>query len=227
MRVRLAPVALAGLLATLLHTPLAAQDKQKICQDLEHHALTVGSWATYNWTGGRTDGNTMRGAVIGKETRAGTTLYWYEMMMQNPKRPKDTFIMQLLVPGLTYDPSAIRGFVMKSGDQPAMRVPEQMVRMMAANMGPNMAADIARGCGEMEVVGWEQLSVPAGTFRTLHLRHPQTGMEVWLQPTLAFPLVKAVTKENGMMALAGQGTGAKSSITETPREMAFPGMPPR
>jgi hypothetical protein len=213
--------------ASLLAAPLAAQDKQTICQDLERHPLTVGNWATYTWTGGRTDGNTMRAAVIGKETRAGTTLYWYEMTMQNPKRPKDNFIMQMLVPGLTYNPNAIRGFVMKTGDQPAMRIPEQMVRMMAANMGPNMAADIARGCGEMETVGWEQVSVPAGTFRALHLRHPQTGMEVWLQPTLAFPLVKAVTKDSGTMALAGQGTGAKSSITETPRDMAFPGMPPR
>lgn len=213
--------------ASLLTAPLAAQDKQKICQDIEHHPLTVGTWATYNWTGGRSDGNTIRVAVIGKETRAGTALYWYEMMMQNPKRSKDNMIMQMLVPGLTYDPNGIRGFVMKSGDQPAMRIPEQMVRMMAANMGPNMAADIARGCAEMEVVGWEQVTVPAGSFRALHLRHPSSGTEAWLQPTLGFPMVKAVMKDNGTMALAGQGTGAKSSITETPREMTFPGMPPR
>ena len=213
--------------ASLLTAPLAAQDKQKICQDIEHHPLTVGTWATYNWIGGRSDGNTIRVAVIGKETRAGTALYWYEMMMQNPKRSKDNMIMQMLVPDLTYDPNGIRGFVMKSGDQPAMRIPEQMVRMMAANMGPNMAADIARGCDEMDVVGWEQVTVPAGTFRALHLRHPNSGTEAWLQPTLSFPLVKAVMKDNGTMALAGQGTGAKSSITETPREMTFPGMPPR
>lgn len=222
MHCRLATIALAALLAA----PLAAQDKQQICRDLENHPMTVGTWATYNWTGGRSDGNTIRGAVIGKETREGTALYWYEMMMHNPKRAKDNFIMQMLVPGLTYNPSAIRGFVMKSGDQPAMRIPEQMVRMMAANMGQYMPADIARGCGEMDVLGWEQVTVPAGTFRALHLRHPQSGTEVWLQTTLAFPLVKVVMKDNGMMALAGQGTGAKSSITETPREMAFPGAPP-
>jgi hypothetical protein len=213
--------------ASLLAAPLAAQDKEKICQDVQRHPMTVGTWATYNWTGGRSDGATIRVAVIGKESRAGTALYWYEMMLQNPKRSKDNMIMQMLVPGLTYDPSGIRGFVMKTGDQPAMRIPEQMVRLMAANMGPNMAADIARGCDEMDVVGWEQVTVPAGTFRALHLRHPRSGTEAWLQPTLSFPMVKAVMKDSGAMELAGQGAGAKSSITETPREMSFPGMPPR
>jgi hypothetical protein len=222
MHVRFAILGLASLLAA----PLAAQDKQKICQDLEHHPLTVGTWATYKWTGGRSDGSTIRVAVIGNETRAGAALYWYEMMLQSPKGPKESMIMQMLVPGLTYDPSAIRGFVMKSGDQPAMRIPEQMVRMMAANMGPNMAADIARSCNEMDVVGWEQVTVPAGSFRALHLRHPRSGTEAWLQPTLSFPLVQAVMKDNGTMALTGQGTGAKSSITETPRDMGFPGGPP-
>ena len=222
MLVRLAILALAALVAA----PLAAQDKQQICRDIEHHAMTVGTWATYNWTGGRSDGSTIRVAVIGKETRAGTALYWYEMMMQNPKRSKDNMIMQMLVPGLTYDPSGIRGFVMKSGDQPAMRIPEEMVRMMAANMGPNVAADIARGCAEMELVGWEQVTVPAGTFRALHLRHPRSDTEAWLQPTLSFPMVKVVMKDGGSMALTAQGTGAKSSITETPRDMAFPGARP-
>jgi hypothetical protein len=36
-------------------------------------------------------------------------------------------------------------------------------------------------------------------------------------------MVKAVLNDGGVMQLTGQGTGAKSSITETPIDM--PGMP--
>ncbi|MFN2570346.1 MAG: hypothetical protein ABR537_01850 [Gemmatimonadales bacterium] len=226
MHARLPICVLAALLA-VSRTPLAAQDKQKICQDVQHHVMTVGTWASYNWTGGRSDGSKIRVAVVGKEMRAGTALYWYEMMMQNPKRAKDNTILQMLVPSLMYDPNAIRGFVMKSGDQPAMRIPEQMIRMMAANLGSNMGTDIARACDNMDLVGWEQVTVPAGSFRALHLRQASSGTEAWIQPSLGFPMVKAVLKDNGTMELAGQGTGAKSSITETPREMSFPGAPPR
>lgn len=222
MRVRLAVAAFL-----LLAAPLAAQDKEKICRDVENSPMTVGTWASYNWTGGQTDGSTMRVAVVGKEPHQGTTYYWYEVIIDNPKRPQSKMIMQMLVPGLGVQAGNVRAIVTKSGDQPAMRLPEQMVRMMAGNMGTNVAAEIARSCLEMDVVGWEQLTVPAGSFRALHLRHARNGTDVWIKPDLNFAMVKAVMKDGGTMLLAGQGTGAKSSITETPREMTgFPGAPP-
>jgi hypothetical protein len=189
--------------------------------------MRVGTWATYNWTGGQTDGSTMRVAVVGKEPHQGTTYYWYEVSIHNPKRPKSTMIMQMLVPGLGVQAGNVRAIVTKSGDQPAVRLPEQMVRMMAGNMGTNVAAEIARSCQEMDLVGWEQTTVPAGNFRALHLRHARNGMDVWVQPELNFAMVKTVMKDRGTMVLSAQGTGAQSSITETPREMTgFPGAPP-
>jgi len=54
-----------------------AADKQRICSQVENHSFTVGTWATYNWTGGQTSGSTMRMAVVGKEPHEGTTYYWY------------------------------------------------------------------------------------------------------------------------------------------------------
>lgn len=223
MHVRLAIFFLACLLAA----PLVAQDKQKICHDVENRAMTVGTWATYNWTGGPSDGSIMRVAVVGKEPHQGTTYYWYEVVIDDPKRPKSKMIMQMLVPGLGRQAGNVRAIVTKSGDQPAMRMPEQMIRMMAGHMGTNVAAEIARTCREMDVVGWEQMAVPAGTFRALYLRHTRNRMEVWVQPELTFAMVKAVMNDGGTMALAGQGSGATSSITETPREMTgFPGAPP-
>jgi hypothetical protein len=201
-----------------------AQAQDQICRDVENQRLTIGTWASYEWTGGSSNGSKMRVAVVGKETHDGATYYWYEVTMDDARRPKNGMILQMLIPGLLGTP---RSVVMKAGDQPAMRMPDQMVRMMTNQRGSNVAAEIARGCKEMEVVGWEQITVPAGSFRTLHLRHPLYGMNAWIQPTLNFSMVKATMQDGGTMALSGQGTGAKSSITDTPQDMSgFPGGPP-
>ena len=60
-------------------------------------------------------------------------------------------------------------------------------------------------------------------FRALHLKHPHSGQEFWVQPDLEFAMVRATMEDGGVMELTGQGTGAKSSITETPTEI--PGLP--
>lgn len=202
-------------------------ERDKICRDVER-APAVGTWASYNWVGGQSDGSTMRFAVIGREPREGKPHYWFELILENPQRgAQGKVIMQMLTPGLGAQASGIRSVVMKTGDQPAMRIPEQMVRMMAANMGSNLATEMARSCQEMEVIGWEQVTVPGGSFRALHLRHARNGMDAWVQSDLNFGMIKATMKDGSTMALSGQGTGAKSSITETPRDMpGFPGAPP-
>lgn len=205
----------------------ASRDKERVCSQFQNRTLAVGSWASFNWTGGRTNGNTMRMAVVGKEPHEGTPYYWYEVTIADPKRPKDNMIMQMLVPGL--GAGSVRSVLMKTGGQPAMKMPPQMIQMINSSPGMNMAADLARQCQEMEVVGWEKVTVPGGEFRALHLRHPQAGMmsEVWVQPDLQFGIIKATLKDGGVMELTGQGTDAKSSITETPQEMpGFPGAPP-
>jgi len=204
-------------------TGQASQEKEKICSQIQNRTLAVGSWASYKGTGGRTNGSTMRMAVVGTEPHEGTTYFWYEVTIADPARPRDNMIMQMLVLGL--GKGSVRSVVMKSGDQPAMKMPPQMIQMINSAPGMNMAADLARQCQEMEVVGWELITVPGGEFRALHLRNPRTGMvsEVWVQPDLQFAMVKAILKDGGVMELTGQGTGAKSSITEPPQEM--PGLP--
>jgi len=210
-------------------TPAAAQvsDKDKICSQIENRTFTVGTWASYKWTGGPSGGSTMRMAVVGKEPHEGKPYYWYEVAIEDPRRPDAKMIMQMLVPSL--GGGSVRSVVMKSGDQPAMRMPPQMIQMINSAPGMNMAAEMTRACHEMEVVGWEQVTVPAGQFRALHLKHPRQTMvsEVWLQPDQQFAMIKGTLKDGGVMELAAQGTGATSSITETPVEMpGLPGVPP-
>jgi len=207
-------------------TGQAATDQGRVCAQL-HRTPAVGSWATYTWTGGRSNGTTMRMAVVGQEPQDGKTYYWYEVTIADPARPNDKTIMQMLVADL--GAGNVRSIVMKSGQQPAMKLPPQMIQMVDSSPGMNMAADLARQCQAMEVVGWEQVTVPGGQFRTLHMRSTASGMvsEVWLQPDLQFAMVKSVLKDGGAMELGAQGTGAKSSITETPHAMpGLPGVPP-
>jgi len=201
----------------------APNDKERICGQLQNRTPPVGSWASYTWTGSRSNGTTMRMAVVGQETQAGKTYYWYEVSIVDPTRANDKMILQMLVAGL--GAGNVQSIVMKSGQQPAMKMPAQMIQMVNSSPGMNMAADLARQCQAMEVVGWEQVSVPGGQFRALHLRGTASGTvsEVWVQPDLQFAVVKSVLKDGGAMELGSQGTGAKSSITETPQEM--PGIP--
>ena len=229
IHIRFSSVTLALALAAAVFAPPAAgqasPDKDKVCSQIQDRTPPVGSWASYNSTGGRTNGSTMRMAVVGREPHEGTTYFWYEVRITDPQRPAAPTIVQLLVPGLGTKAGSVRSVVMKSGDQPAMRLPPQMIQMINSSPGMNVAADFARECQEMEVVGWELVTVPGGAFRALHLRHPRTATvkEAWVQPDLQFAMVRGILKDGGVMELAAQGTDAKSSITETPQEM--PGLP--
>jgi len=216
-------LALAAVLLAALPPAALAQDKDKICQDVQHRPMRVGQWATYTWTGGRSEGGTMRFAIIGTEAQEGATYYWYEMTINDPNRgAKGRTIMQMLVPGLAYQAGGLRGLIMKSGDDPATRMPDQMVRMMGSRMATNITAEITRSCLQMDVVGWEDVTVPAGTFHAVHIRNPREHTEAWVRPELYFGMVKVVMKDGSVLALAGNGGGARSSITETPRPMMGP-----
>ncbi|HEY3279329.1 MAG TPA: hypothetical protein VGJ83_02370 [Gemmatimonadales bacterium] len=214
---------LAAVLLAALPAAARAQDKDKICRDLQQRPMTLGEWASYAWTGGRSDGTTMRFAIVGTEAQGGATYYWYEMTIVDPKQgAKGKTIIQMLVPGLGYLSGGLRGMIMKSGDAPATRMPDQMVQMMGGRMASNIAAEMTRRCQEMEFVGWENVTVPAGAFRAIHIRDPKDQTEAWVRPELYFGMVKVVMKD-GTMVLTAHGGGAKSAITETPRPMMGPG----
>ena len=209
------------LIAMLIAIPATAQDHAALCRDLKTRRATVGHWASYAWQGGRAEGTAMRVAIVGTEKVGDSTFYWYEVRVTT-REPGDAgrVIMQALVPGLVYDAAGMRALVIKSGKDPATRLPDEMVRMMAGRT-VNMAAEMTRACLEADLVGWEQVTVPAGAFRALHAKTKE-GAEAWYTPELLFGLLKVVTKEGDTMVLTGRGTDAKSSITETPRSLGAP-----
>ena len=110
---------------------------------------------------------------------------------------------------------------MKMGDRPAMKMSGMMLGMMRKQLGQNMAFKDA--CTEATMVGEEKLSVPAGSFTAKHFHSTKYETDVWVSPKVPFSMLKSVGKSHELV-LAATGDGAKSEITETPKEM--PGLGP-
>ncbi len=193
----------AALLASVVApvVPLAAQNATALCKSIGR--VSVGQWSSYAMTSGKADGAKVRRAIVGQERRGDSTLYWLEISGNGGPSGKGG-ILQLLVPGFGVDATAIRGMIVKTEGQPAMKMPDQMVSMMGQNMGQN-----------------NDVTVPAGSVRALHLKSVDGG-EAWVARDVPFGIVKAHPKDGGEMVLTGHGMDAKSSITEKPQEM--PGM---
>src|SRR2546428_10071775 len=154
----------ATLLASLV-APLAAQEAAEICKSIGH--VTVGQWASYEATGSK-GGGKVRFAIVGNERRGDATLYWFEISGAGTGQ---SGVVQILVPGFDADVSGIRGMIVKTQGQPAMRMPEQMAAMMGQQTGQNTPVlDFGRRCGHAKVVGWETVQTPGGEPRPLHLQ---------------------------------------------------------
>jgi hypothetical protein len=219
-------LALAALATSV--SPLAGQSLAELCRGLADR-IAVGQWAEYRMTGQQ---GTMqiRFAVVGKETVAGKEHLWFELKMNSDQ---GAIVTQALVPGFPYDQENVQSMVMKMGDQPAMKLPKSMLSMaQGMQRGPNPGAGAAsalKKCESAEVIGHETIEVPAGRIETTHFRTTEAGQkgDGWVSAAVPFGLVKMTFDVNGSgeMVLLAHGKDAKSSITETPREM--PGMPGR
>ncbi len=201
--------------------PLPAQtptDLADVCKVLGD--AKPGQWASFDGTGSSGVGK-LRLAVVGSERSRDSTLYWFEVSFAG-KDPGKSGVVQILTGSLASGLEAPRALIFKAGPQPAMKISGEMAGMIGKQGGQNTSAfDWAAKCSGAHVVGWESVTVPAGTFRALHMTMDEGG-EVWASREVPFGLVKTHGKQ-GDLALTGRGTDAKSSITETP--LAMPSMP--
>src|SRR6266550_3376542 len=214
----LIPALALGALAAL---PLRAQrptDLADVCKVLGD--AKPGQWASFDGTGSAGVGK-LRLAVVGSERSGDSTLYWFEVSFAG-KDPGKSGVVQILTTSLASGLEAPRALVIKAGPQPAMRISGEMAGMMGKQGGQNASAfDWAAKCSGAHVVGWESVTVPAGTFRALHVT-TQDGGEVWASREVPFGLVKTHGKQ-GDLALTARVVEAKTATTEKPLEM--PAMP--
>jgi hypothetical protein len=203
---------------------LTAQDLSDACSAIRQ--VAVGQWSQYQMTApeaGMQSGEA-RLAIVGQEDVSGQAHYWYEMSMTGQQGP---MIVQFLVPSYPYAVEDVQGIIMKAGNQPAMKMPAQMLSMMQNQSGFDPSESFGEECERAEVIGRETVTVPAGTFETLHMRASGGGetSDVWVAPDIPFGLVKVQGAQGFEMILLERGADATSSITETPQEM--PGIPRR
>lgn len=215
-------LAIAVTLACMAPT-LAAQTIADMCRKLGD--VTVGQWVQYQMTASDIPGGQaeMRFAIVGIERAEGAEHYWFELKMNTSE---GDFISQFLVPEYPWDQDEIKAAVIKAGNQPAMKLPAQMLTMMQQRGNNNQAVEWSKKCEAAEEVGWESITVPVGTMRTLHLRATDKSGEMWVTDALPFGMVKWVGTKGEEMVMTAHGKDAKSSITETPQEMPGMGMPP-
>lgn len=196
--------------------PAGAQVNEEACRAVGN--LEVGHWASYEFVGvPGEDVSSVRFAVVESEGED----FWYEFTASTSEGP---VIVQLLVSEFPFQPADIKQVVMKAGEQPAMKLPSQMLSMMQQQMGSNPVLDFAKQCAAAASLGRESVEVPAGTFDAWHLENADEQGNVWISSDVPFGIVKGTWRDGGEMVLKAFGTDAESSITETPME-GFPGMP--
>jgi hypothetical protein len=210
------PIAAALALTALAggSAALSAQDLSGLCGRLAR--FRVGEWSSYQTTSSHGT-FTSRFAIVGSEGPA----LWYEVHSSRTDKPdpKANSIIQMLVTGLGTPQVDVKTLVMKSGDRPAQRMPDMMRGMVNRMISQNVADMVRKSCERARAVGWETVAVPAGRFRALHVKDPESGADSWVLLDVPFGMVKMVTKDGTEMVLTGHGTNAKSSITETPTDM--------
>jgi hypothetical protein len=208
---------MVAVLATVA-VPLEGQGFGDFCHG--NPKLTVGQWSSYRYVGGPSDGSTLRMAIVGSERQSDSVFLWYETNLLDAKHAdRGPMIIQILVSGLGTSDFSIHGMVMKAGKRQALRYPDMMLQMMSGPIRQGVGGLIEKKCreGGVQALGWETVSVPAGTFRALHFKDGND--DVWASPELGFPLVKLISQKSGTMELTGHGSDAQSSITETPKAM--------
>ena len=193
---------------------LPAQTLADVCRSISK--VTLGQWASYTGIGGRLGASETRVAVVGAERQGDSTLYWLEFNHSSTTNPGENGIVQVLVPRFGLDPSAIRGLILKTGAQPAMRIPDLMLPLVSQQIAQSSSLfELARRCDGAQTVGWEIVTVPAGAIHALHVKNADG--EAWLSPDVPFGVVKFVVAAGGQTVLGSRGTGATSSLTEAPQ----------
>ncbi len=210
--------------------PLAAQDLEDLCAGAGR--LAVGQWAAYRvdgFGGVRVDTRYAivgqepvegEGSVEGQEPVEGEGQYWLELELPGG------MMMQMLIPSYPFPPESVRRVVAKIGDGPAMEYPEEMAVSMG-RQGQNLSEPLLKACNESETVGWETVTVPAGTFHALRVKAILAGggeKDIWLSKDVPFGIIRMTEEPEGTgLVLLDHGTDATSSITETPLKMGEPG----
>lgn len=150
----------------------------------------------------------MEMAIVDKETVEGKTGYWLEMMLKDPREGE--MVMKYLYV-LDGNQISIKRLIFQPPRQQPLEMP------MAAARGSQTTADFRKE-SNVELVGQESVTTPAGTFACQHYRAKNSPGDYWVSEKVSpWGLVK-MTSQDTNMTLLRVISGAKSRITGTPQK---------
>ena len=211
-----ASILVAGIvvIAAFVAAPSVASDLGGLCSGPQE--LTVGQWARY-----QTDVPLLarkmeaRYAIVGREAVDGKDHYWLELTIGTAA---GDMILQFLIPSYPFEPESLQRAVMKmNAALPAMEFPAAAAANLLAN--DNLSDPLRQACEASTSAVEESVTVPAGTFDAHRVPLKRLGKDIWVSPSVPFAVVKMVDSNGKGLELLDHGTGAESSITETPQKM--------
>jgi hypothetical protein len=196
---------------SLLAPPLAAQGKDCLA-DIK--MPPVGQWAEYVGVMSKKP-YTLRYSVVGSEERAGKSMKWLELQMIGDQ-PDKNMVYKVLTPGTPAEMDQAEEIIFKPGVKPAMKMNPMLLGMLKGQLGKSSA--LANLCDGVSLTGEESVTVPAGTFKALRYHNAKHKSDTWVVPDQPFVMVKSTGKDFEL-SLTRSGDGAKTAITETPKDM--------
>jgi len=199
--------------------------------------VTDGAWAKYNTDeiNGNEEGD-FQISIVGMEKCGNTNCTWFEMEFW--KKAGDHDIMKYLMKGnLDKGQSGTFSIITKHNDEQATElifdIPEDTTRKQEADADSLAKTDVditdfhptsfsdAEGEWKMDK---QTITVPAGTFECIHTTYikkdTKEKAEVWHSTKVPVTSIVKMKSEDGEMKLLAYGTsGAKSAITEKPKQI--------
>jgi hypothetical protein len=173
----------------------------------------VGSGADYDMTTSKGDQMTIQIGIVGKDTINGQPGYWMQMGMNGGKMKDGPMYIKMLSV-VSGDQVTTTRMIMGIKGQ-AYQMPDQMIQM---NSKPTNRDITASGT----LVGPETITVPAGTFQTIHYKTKEGG-DIWFMKDAGpWGLVKMHATDGTTMVMTKTYTDAKDMLTGPVK--TFPGM---
>lgn len=202
-------------LAVALVSSASALPAQEGC-DGAVTAPAAGGWGEYVVVAPRGEApSTVRFAVVGREERGGRGMVRFETRVRG--RSGGSVVTQVVVPGYPYANATLQEVVVQRGREPAVRWGPALLTRARGSAESPLHRLIAGSCAGAALVGEEEITVPAGVFRTRHFRNPEAGSDIWVSDEVPFGIVKVTGPEGASMELLGHGADGRSSIEGEPR----------
>ncbi len=186
--------------------------------------LKVGTWAKFEQKENGTSFVIWLG-IVGEEKVNGKRYVWLEARFN--QKGQEIIAKVLTRIDVKENVSDIKKIVFKIGNQPAMEISPDMLKMMGTNIELFGSATPQEENAEIKVVGNEKIKVPAGTFTAKHIKiinkdNPSSIIHVWESSKVPIGIVKMKSPQGEEFILLAYGKGAKSKITETPQKLNMP-----